>query len=117
MYTEAIARWPWAQQQFGQLVQDGPLGSDQPTNCQPGAVWDDPQGTRWLCAANGTWVSMQGTGMGELVQAGPLGNDSSGGYTPLGHLLDEGTSDARNEQAEQLWIGSRDPFLAALQGP
>jgi hypothetical protein len=115
VWTEFVARSAWGQQYFGAM----PEG-------QPGQVFDDGRGNRFLMAANGQWVSMQGVGgYGELVQAGPLGygelvragplGQHAGGYMPLGHLLDEGTSDDRNEMAQQLGLGSRDPFAAALQ--
>lgn len=114
IWTELFARWSWGQQNFGQL----------PAGCTPGQVYDDGQGNRWLCSANGQWVSMQGLGgygelvqagplgFGELVQAGPLGD--AGGYMPLGHLLDPSTSYSRNEQAQQLGLGSRDPYAAQM---
>jgi hypothetical protein len=127
LWTEVVARWGWAQQNFGAM----------PARSAPGTVYDDGKGNRFLMAANGQWVSMQGYGgygelvqagplgelvqagpLGELVQAGPLGRHSSrhsGGYVPLGHLLDPSTSDERNNAAEQLGLGSRDLFAASLQ--
>lgn len=114
VWTEMIARSQWGQTNFGAV------------QASPGDVRDDANGNRWLMGANGQWVSMQGYGelvqagpLGELVQAGPLGR-YAGGYRPapyagFGHLMAEDTSDARNTQAQELGIGSRDPYLAALQ--
>lgn len=136
IWTEGIARWEWGQAHFGSPA--------MPASGSPGEVYDDGSGNRWVRSQNGQWVSMQGLGggyMGELVQAGPLGygelvkagplgnpgymgelvkagplgrHTDNSGYTPIGHLLSESTSDRRNEQAQQLGLGSRDPYAAVM---
>lgn len=117
IWTEAISRMDWAKNNFAGL----------PSGGSPGDIYDDGNGNRFVLGQNRQWVSMQGAGgrygelvqagplgFGELVQAGPLGADVSGGFVPLGHLLDERTPDARNEHAMQMRAGSRDPYAAAM---
>lgn len=108
MYTEVLARWPWAQWALGAM---------------PGNVVQDPAGTYWL-NRGGTYQSMMGyegsggdmygqlvsadplDGYGQLVSADPL----DGG---LGHYLPGSTPAYEAKKAGWQGTGSKNPYQAA----
>lgn len=97
VWTEGIARSPWAQQQFG-----------------TGDVMADPGNGQLYWDQGGRQVAMQGlvqaSSLDALVEASPLDGPNDYSY---GHLMPTGTS--AQEQATGLYQGSGyvDPYHAA----
>lgn len=119
VWTEAFARSPWLQGQFGQ------------TGHQQGAVMQDPNTGQTYMMQGGQWQALQGMGQmveegpldgfGQLVDAGPL----DGG---MGQLVDAGPMDGmgqmmpldtpRSEATDAAYggRGSSDPYTASYMG-
>ena len=121
VWTEAFARVPWLQQQFG---------------AHQGNVMQTPDGQTWMMGPNGQWQALQGfgqvvqasplDGMGQIVQASPLdgmgGTDGFGqivhatALDGMGQALPSSTPEDESRRLAYNMSGSRDPYASSYMG-
>lgn len=114
VWTEAFARSPWLQQQFGRYG----AGPWPAMGAYPGRVGVDPSGQMWMYR-DGAYQAMQGLEVAgpldALEEAGPLdGLESAGPLDGMGHFIPSSAIEAKDAQvARYSQTGYTNPYQAA----